>query len=61
MTQNRRKKEFNAIGKYSVGIFAHPKIVFEIASWLNLVFKLYVIMEFERLKQVESQKCSNKR
>ena len=60
MTPNRWKKEFNAIGiipssgKYRVGTFAHPDIAFEFASWLNVEFKLYLITEFERLKQNES-------
>ena len=60
MTPNRWKKEFNAIGiipssgKYSIGTFAHPDIAFEFASWLNVEFKLYLITEFERLKQNES-------
>ena len=60
MTPNRWKKEFNAIGiipssgKYSIGTFAHPNIAFEFASWLNVEFKLYLIMEFQRLKQNES-------
>ena len=60
MTPNRWKKEFNAIGivpssgKYSIGTFAHPDIAFEFASWLNVEFKLYLIREFERLKQNES-------
>lgn len=60
MTPNRWKKEFNAIGiipssgKYSIGTFAHPDIAFEFSSWLNVEFKLYLITEFERLKQNES-------
>ena len=60
MTPNRWKKDFNAIGiipssgKYSAGTFAHPDIAFEFASWLNVEFKLYLITEFERLKQNES-------
>lgn len=60
MTSNRWKKEFNSIGiipssgKYSIGTFAHPDIAFEFASWLNVEFKLYLITEFERLKQNES-------
>ena len=60
MTPNRWKKEFNAVGiipssgKYSIGTFAHPDIAFEFASWLNVEFKLYLITEFERLKQNES-------
>ena len=60
MTPNRWKKDFNTIGiipssgKYSAGTFAHPDIAFEFASWLNVEFKLYLITEFERLKQNES-------
>ena len=60
MTPNKWKKDFNAIGiipssgKYSIGTFAHPDIAFEFASWLNTEFKLYLITEFERLKQNES-------
>lgn len=60
MTPNRWKKDFNAIGiipssgKYSIVTFAHPDIAFEFASWLNVEFKLYLITEFERLKQNES-------
>lgn len=60
MTPNRWKKEFNAIGiipssgKYSVGTYAHPDIAFEFASWLSTEFKLYLITEFERLKQNEN-------
>ena len=60
MTPNRWKKEFNSIGiipssgKYSIGTFAHPDIAFEFASWLNVEFKLYLITEFERLKQNEA-------
>ena len=60
MTPNRWKKDFNAIGiipssgRYSIGTFAHPDIAFEFASWLNTEFKLYLIMEFERLKKNEN-------
>ena len=59
MTPKRWKNDFNAIGikpsagKYSVGVFAHPDIAFEFASWLNPEFKLYLIREFERLKRNE--------
>ncbi len=61
MTPNRWKKDFNSIGiipssgKYSIGTFAHPDIAFEFASWLNVEFKLYLIIEFERLKEKESK------
>ena len=60
MTPNRWKKEFNAIGiipssgKYSKGTYAHPDIAFEFASWLSPEFKMYLIKEFERLKQNEA-------
>ncbi len=60
MTPKRWKDKFNAIGivpsigKYSVGTFAHPDIAFEFASWLSPEFKLYLIKEFERLKQNEA-------
>ena len=62
MTPTRFKKDFNAIGiipsagKYSVGVFAHPDIAFEFASWLSPEFKLYLIREFERLKEDEQYK-----
>ena len=52
-------KRTNAIGiiskggRYSIGTYAHPDIAFEFASWLNVEFKLYLITEFERLKQNE--------
>ena len=60
MIPNRWNKKFNAIGiipgsgKYSKGTFAHPDIAFEFASWLSPEFKMYLIKEFERLKQNES-------
>ena len=60
MTPNRWKRDFNSIGiipssgKYSIGTYAHPDLAFEFASWLNVEFKLYLITEFERLKQNES-------
>ena len=56
MTPNRWKRDFNAVGiipssgKYSKGTFAHPDIAFEFASWLSPEFKLYLIKEFELLR-----------
>lgn len=41
-------------GKYSIGTFAHSDIAFEFASWIDNVFKLYLIKEFQRLKKSES-------
>lgn len=41
-------------GRYDGGTFAHPDIALEFASWIDPVFKLYLIREFERLKSKES-------
>jgi len=40
-------------GKYG-GTYAHKDIAFEFASAISPVFKLYLIKEFERLKELES-------
>ena len=37
-------------GKYGGGTFAHPDIALEFASWLDPAFKLYLIKEFEDIK-----------
>lgn len=39
-------------GRYG-GTYAHPDIAFEFASWISVEFKLYLIKEFERLKEHE--------
>ena len=60
MSPSRWIKETGAIGfvskrgKYDGGTFAHPDIALEFASWIDSAFKLYLIKEFERLKQNES-------
>ncbi len=36
------------------GTYAHKDIAFEFATWLSPVFKLYLINEFQRLKEHES-------
>ncbi len=41
-------------GKYGGGTFAHADIALEFAGWLSPEFKLYVIKEFQRLKDDES-------
>jgi hypothetical protein len=41
-------------GRYG-GTFAHKDIAFEFGSWLSPEFKLYLIKEFQRLKEQESQ------
>ena len=50
----------NAIGIYSKmgkngGTYAHKDIAFEFASSISPIFKLYLIKEFERLKELENQ------
>ncbi|MBP3634925.1 MAG: SDR family oxidoreductase [Bacilli bacterium] len=42
------------LGKYG-GTYAHKDIAFEFASAISPVFKLYLIKEFERLKDIENQ------
>lgn len=37
------------------GTFAHKDIAFEFASWISSEFKLYLIREFQRLKEDESK------
>lgn len=39
-------------GRYG-GTFAHADIAFEFASWVSVEFKLYLIKEFQRLKEEE--------
>ena len=38
------------------GTFAHKDIAFEFASWISAEFKLYLIKEFQRLKEDESER-----
>lgn len=44
-------------GRYG-GTYAHKDIAFEFGSWLSPEFKLYLIKEFQRLKEQESQQNS---
>lgn len=41
-------------GRYG-GTYAHKDIAFEFASWVSVEFKLYLIKEFQRLKEQELQ------
>lgn len=69
MSPQKWIRETNAIGiisksgKYGGGTFARSDIAFEFASWISPEFKLYLIKEFERLKQLENQnrECDVKR
>ncbi len=40
------------------GTYAHKDIAFEFGSWLSPEFKLYLIKEFQRLKEDESRRLS---
>lgn len=49
----------NAIGLRSVagrygGTFAHKDIAFEFGMWISPAFKLYLIKDYERLKEIEN-------
>jgi len=44
-------------GRYG-GTYAHKDIAFEFATWLSPEFKLYLITEFQRLKQEEQERLS---
>ena len=41
-------------GRYGGGTYAHKDIAFEFASWISPEFKLYVIKDYQRLKQSET-------
>ena len=44
----------SSAGRYG-GTYAHKDIAFEFASWVSVEFKLYLIKEFQRLKETEYQ------
>ncbi len=41
-------------GRYG-GTYAHKDIAFEFAAWISVEFKLYLIKEFQRLKETEQK------
>lgn len=47
----------SSAGRYG-GTFAHKDIAFEFATWLSPEFKLYLIKEFQRLKEQENQRLA---
>jgi KilA-N domain len=59
MTPKKWIESTNAIGIVSKsgrygGTYAHKDIAFEFASWVSIEFKLYIIKEFQRLKDEEN-------
>jgi len=60
LSPQRWIKTTNAIGIISKsgrygGTYAHKDIAFEFASWISPQFKLYLIKEFQRLKEIEQK------
>jgi len=58
LTAKQWIEKTNAIGLISKsgrygGTYAHKDIAFEFASWISVEFKLYLIKEFQRLKEEE--------
>jgi len=60
MTRKRWIEATNAIGIVSKsgrygGTYAHRDIALEFASWISIEFKLYLLKEFQRLKEEEQK------
>ncbi|MEY5041118.1 MAG: hypothetical protein RLZZ414_660 [Bacteroidota bacterium] len=60
LTPKKWIEQTNAIGIISKsgrygGTYAHIDIAFEFASWVSIEFKLYLIREFQRLKEEEQK------
>jgi len=60
LTPQRWVERTNAVGIISKsgrygGTFAHQDIAFEFASWISAEFKLYLLVEFQRLKEEEAK------
>ena len=64
LTPTKWVAETNAIGmrtkrgRYASGTYAHKDIAFEFASWISPEFKLYVIKDYQRLKNDENSRIS---
>ena len=60
LTPKRWIEKTNAIGIQSkqgryAATYAHQDIAFEFASWISTEFKLYIVMEYQRLKAEEQK------
>lgn len=64
LTPQRWIEKTNAVGlvskagRFGGGTYAHKDIAFEFASWISAEFKLYLIKEFQRLKEEENQRLA---
>lgn len=59
MTPKKWIDSTNAIGIISIsgrngGTYAHKDIAFNFAMWISPVFQLYIVREYQRLKEVET-------
>lgn len=59
MTPRKWIEATNAIGIVSKsgrngGTYAHKDIAFEFGAWISASFKLYLIVEYQRLKEIEN-------
>ena len=59
LTPKQWVEKTNAIGIYSKagrygGTYAHKDIAFNFGMWLSPVFQLYIVKEYQRLKEAES-------
>ncbi|BAG08856.1 conserved hypothetical protein [Finegoldia magna ATCC 29328] len=57
------RRQTNAIGLFvklgrGGGTFAHKDIAFKFASWISAEFELYIIKDYQRLKEDETSKLS---
>jgi hypothetical protein len=48
---------FSKSGRYG-GTYAHKDIAFEFGSWISPMFKLLLLKEFQRLKEIESNQLN---
>ena len=60
LTTKQWVEKTNAIGLFAKtgrygGTYAHQDIAFEFASWISVEFKLYMIKEFQRLQEKDTQ------
>lgn len=63
MTPRKWIEATNAIGIVSKsgrygGTFAHKDIAFEFGAWISPVFKLYLIKEYQKLKEIEGNQLN---
>jgi len=54
ISRTNAKGIISKAGRYG-GTYAHKDIAFEFASWISPEFKLYLITEFQRLKEQEAK------